>query len=83
MEPLLAFAEISSMQDLDEVAGIAPEERYSYLFDMNCQALDHTYVSPALAETAQFEHVHLNTWQNYDDQVSDHDPSVALLNVCA
>jgi predicted extracellular nuclease len=83
VQPLVDFAGISGMEDLDVVVGIPPEERYSYLFDMNCQTLDHTYVSPALAATAKFEHLHLNTWQNYDDQTSDHDPSIALLNVCA
>lgn len=49
---------------------------------MNSQALDHMYVSPAAGCAAKYEHMHLNTWQNYDDQVSDHDPSVARLNLC-
>ena len=74
--------ERSGLLDLDDVVDIAPEERYTYLFDMNSQALDHIFVSPALDNKAQYEHLHLNTWQNYDDQVSDHDPSVAKLNLC-
>lgn len=70
------------MIDLDEAAGLDPVERYTYLFDMNSQELDHLFVSPSLARGAQLEHLHLNTWQNYDDQTSDHDPSVAKLNLC-
>ena len=49
---------------------------------MNSQALDHMYVSSAVAAGAEYEHLHLNTWQSYDDQVSDHDPSVALVSLC-
>lgn len=51
---------------------------------MNAQALDHMYVSPALAQdkTTRFEHIHINSWAAFDDVVSDHDPSVALFDVC-
>ena len=57
-------------------------ERYTYLFDMNSQALDHMYVSRGVGKKVEYEHMHLNTWQNYDDQVSDHDPSVAKFGLC-
>ncbi|ROT36644.1 endonuclease/exonuclease/phosphatase family protein [Sodiomyces alkalinus F11] len=58
-------------------------ERYSYVFDMNSQQLDHIYVSPALVnEQAKIEHIHLAAWLAYPDLVSDHDPLVAVLNVC-
>lgn len=40
------------------------------------------YVSEGLHRDAKYEHLHLNTWQNNDDQVSDHDPSVARFNLC-
>ncbi|KAL3953330.1 hypothetical protein ACCO45_013273 [Purpureocillium lilacinum] len=82
VQPMRVFAERSGLRDLDELAGLAPEERYTYLFDMNSQALDHMYVSPALGRGARVEHLHVNTWQNFKGQTSDHDPSVALLNVC-
>lgn len=83
MRPLRVFRRKSGLLDLDDVAGIPPAERYTYLYDMNSQALDHMYVSPAVAgRRPRFEHLHLNTWQSYDDQVSDHDPSVALVDVC-
>jgi hypothetical protein len=53
------------------------------LFDMSTQALDHMFVSPALAaNTKGYEHIHVNTWATNTGEVSDHDPSVALLNVC-
>jgi predicted extracellular nuclease len=82
VQPMQVFAEKSGLRDLDELVNMDPVERYTYLFDMNSQALDHVYASPSLKNEAMFEHLHLNTWQNYDDQVSDHDPSVARLNVC-
>jgi len=81
--PLETFKTVSTLQDLDEVARIEKTERYSYLFDMNCQELDHMYVSKALAAEAEFEHIHVNTWVSYADQISDHDPSVARFNVCS
>lgn len=62
--------------------GIDELERYSYLFDMNCQELDHMYVSEALTRGAAKEIIHVNTWASYAGQVSDHDPSVARFNVC-
>ncbi|KAF4119443.1 putative extracellular nuclease [Geosmithia morbida] len=74
VQPLHVFRNVSGLLDLDDVTDMPPTERYTYLFDMNSQALDHMYVSPALAgEEASrplYEHLHLNTWQNYDDQKS-------------
>lgn len=80
---MTTFASKSGLLDADEVAGLAAVERYTYLFDQNSEALDHMYISRGLAKNAQVEHLHLNTWQNYDGQTSDHDPSVAKLNFCA
>lgn len=82
MLPIETFKSVSGLLDLDDVADIDPSNRYTYLFDMNSQALDHMFISPALGKGVSYDHLHLNTWQNYDDQVSDHDPSVAKLNVC-
>ncbi|KAI0100690.1 DNase I-like protein [Hypoxylon sp. NC0597] len=81
--PVTAFASRSGLSDLDAVAAIPPTERYTYLYDMNSQELDHVFVSPALAEGVKgFEHVHVNTWVSYDDATSDHDPSVAKFDIC-
>jgi endonuclease/exonuclease/phosphatase family metal-dependent hydrolase len=49
---------------------------------MNSQELDHMFISQALKPKAQYEHVHINTWVTKAQQISDHDPSVAKLNVC-
>jgi len=76
------FKSVSKLQDLDVVTGIPPTERYSYLFDMNCQELDHMFVSQALTEKAEFEHIHVNTWVTFAAQISDHDPSVARFDMC-
>ena len=73
---------LSGLNDLDAVAGIKPTERYTYLFDMQAQQLDHMFVSDALKKGAEYEHVHVNTWVDRDAQISDHDPSVARLDVC-
>lgn len=66
------------------MVGTPSTERFTFLYDMNCQQLDHTYVSESLAKAeAGVEHLHLNTWLEYDAQASDHDPTVAILDVCA
>ena len=83
VEPLKVLVQESGLVDLDEAAGIEPVERYTYLFDMNSQELDHFFVSKSIADQSpKLEHVHVNTWVSYADQISDHDPSVAQLNVC-
>ncbi|KAL2018602.1 hypothetical protein VTK56DRAFT_572 [Thermocarpiscus australiensis] len=84
VQPMKTFSAISRMVDLDEVAATPVEERYTYVYDMNAQALDHMYVSPALAQsgTARFEHIHVNSWAADADVVSDHDPSIALFDLC-
>ncbi|KAI1805761.1 endonuclease/exonuclease/phosphatase family protein [Daldinia bambusicola] len=82
--PVTSFGTLSGLADLDEAAGIPPAERYTYLYDMNSQELDHIFVSPGLAgaESTRFEHVHVNTWAAYADMTSDHDPSVARFDIC-
>ncbi|KJR84374.1 uncharacterized protein SPSK_08622 [Sporothrix schenckii 1099-18] len=83
VQPVTAFANVSGMVDLDVAAGIPAEERYTYTFDNNMEELDHVFVSSAIAALGpKEEHLHVNTWVSYNDQTSDHDPTVALLNVC-
>jgi predicted extracellular nuclease len=82
VQPMQTFLKRSGLIDLEEAVDLDPTERYTYLFDMNCQSLDHVFISPSLGRGALYEHLHLNTWQNFDDQVSDHDPSVARFNMC-
>jgi len=83
VKPLQTFLDVSGLTDMDNVAGIEKSERYTYLFDMNAQELDHMFVSKALRDNAQFEHVHINTWVDRNAQISDHDPSVARFDVCS
>lgn len=54
---------------------LAPEERYSYVFDGNSQVLDQIIVSTSLLELEPtYDVVHVNA--EFADQASDHDPSV-------
>lgn len=81
--PMETFVDVSGLEDLDVVARIPETERYTYVFGQNSQQLDHMHVSPQIARRrVGFKHVHVSSWVTYADQVSDHDPSVARLNVC-
>ncbi|KAL8927682.1 MAG: hypothetical protein Q9172_001242 [Xanthocarpia lactea] len=85
VEPLERFVEISGLQDLDIVSGLPEVERYTYTFSSSQQQLDHMFVSPQVAkivEREDYAHVHVNTWVAEEDVASDHDPTVASLNVC-
>lgn len=81
--PTQLFEAVSGMVDMDVAAGVPASERYTYTFGQNMQELDHMYVSPAIArKTPELEHIHVNTWVSYADATSDHDPTVARVNVC-
>jgi hypothetical protein len=63
-------------------AGLTPladtlpaNERYTYVFDGNSQALDHILASASLAAVAEYDVVHVNA--EFARQTSDHDPEVA------
>ncbi|MEO3783051.1 lamin tail domain-containing protein [Actinocorallia sp. B10E7] len=63
--------------DLFNLIGTLPEdERYSYVFDGNSQALDHILVSPSI-KGYSYGVVHINT--EFHDKASDHDPQVVHL----
>ncbi len=58
------------------------DERYSFIFQGNSQALDHIMVSDNLAGGAQFDAVHVNSeFAETDARASDHDPLVASLQL--
>ncbi|KAF5013825.1 hypothetical protein FDECE_182 [Fusarium decemcellulare] len=82
VEPIQTFIKESGLIDLDDAAKIPDTERYTYLFDSNCQALDHMFISQELRQGVKYEHLHINTWQDKAGEVSDHDPSVALFDLC-
>ncbi|KAJ2892887.1 endonuclease/Exonuclease/phosphatase [Zalerion maritima] len=86
VEPMTMLEEMTGMRDVDAVLRTPVTERYTYLYDMNTQALDHMLVSPSLQKRRKvrgYEHLHLNSWASDADVVSDHDPSIAVVNVCA
>jgi uncharacterized protein len=57
------------------------EERYSFVFEGNAQALDHILVTPGLFLNAQYDAVHLNSEQpDTPARGTDHDPQLALLS---
>jgi predicted extracellular nuclease len=56
-------------------------ERYSYVFEGNSQVLDQILVSKTLLSSfpVDYDPVHVNA--EFADQVSDHDPQVARLDL--
>ena len=82
VEPLEVFTKVSKLQNAYDAVGTPKTERYSYIFDMNCQQLDHVFVSEALTKKAEFGHIHVSTWVTTAEQVSDHDPSVGRFDIC-
>ena len=47
------------------------------------ESLDHVFVSPVILRGAvAVEHIHANTWATEKAAQSDHDPTVAKVNVC-
>lgn len=68
LQPLLA-AGLTNLTDT-----LPENERYTYAFEGNLQALDHMLVSPNLlgASGLVYDIVHANS--EFTDQVSDHDP---------
>jgi predicted extracellular nuclease/uncharacterized protein YjiK len=60
------------------------EERYSYLFGGNAQALDNFLVSGSLYQNAQFDAVHINAEQpDTAARGTDHDPLIASFQIQA
>jgi uncharacterized protein len=65
-----------ALTDLNRL--LAPEERYSFVFEGNAQALDHILVTAGLAANAQYDAVHLNSEQpDTPARGTDHDPQLA------
>lgn len=60
---------------------LAANERYTYNFQGNAQALDHMFVSTNLLGAASYDVLHINS--EFSDQISDHDPTLLTLNLAA
>jgi predicted extracellular nuclease len=85
--PLLSFLTNSGLREADDVAGVAKNERYTYLFNGASQQLDHMFLSTGITgrrrAEVEVEHVHLNTWVSTGAaQASDHDPTLVRMNLC-
>jgi uncharacterized protein len=62
------------------VGTLPPNERYSYVFEGNSQILDQILGSdPLLARLVEYDVVHVNS--EFAVQASDHEPSVARINM--
>lgn len=72
------------LYDVNEVSGVEPVERYTYVYEQHTQEIDHILVSGAVARRGtEVEHVHVNTWAaSTSERASDHDPTVAKIRVC-
>ncbi len=68
---------VANLDDtLDNLYGkVAEEERCSYIFEGNCQTLDHILVTPNLWNRAEFDPVNINA--GLGTGISDHDALVA------
>jgi predicted extracellular nuclease len=54
-----------------------PEERYSFIFEGNAQALDYIFINKNLANRVlQARFVHVNTFLDFSKAFSDHDPMI-------
>jgi uncharacterized protein len=63
---------------VDLIDTLPENERYSYVYQGNSQALDHILVSESLASHARYDVVHVNA--EFAEQASDHDPAVVLID---
>ena len=85
------FEFVSPVEELETNSGLInltntlPEdERYSFIFQGNSQALDHILVSENLAADAEFDIVHVNSeFAETDSRASDHDPLLTRLTFAA
>jgi len=76
-----AVEEISRPPLVNLTAALPGPTRYSFNFEGSAQLIDHIVVSPALAEGAESEIVHLDSDCPDSLRVSDHDAVVARLRI--
>ncbi|MBI3367037.1 MAG: endonuclease/exonuclease/phosphatase family protein, partial [Burkholderiales bacterium] len=75
----LTTLKTSGLADLVETL-LPADQRFTYNFQGNAQAIDHILVSAALlSDGAKVDVVHINS--EFQTQVSDHDPLVARLHI--
>ncbi|EKM58200.1 uncharacterized protein PHACADRAFT_89044 [Phanerochaete carnosa HHB-10118-sp] len=72
------------LYNINEVAGVEPVERYTYVYEQHMQEIDQVFISAGVARKgAEVEHIHVNTWAaSLGERASDHDPTIARVRVC-
>lgn len=72
------------VSEINELSGVPPVERYTYVYEQHTQELDHIFVSDAITRRGtEVEHIHVNTWaHSVSERASDHDPTVARVRIC-
>jgi predicted extracellular nuclease len=70
-------------KELENLIERLPEnERYTYIFEGNAEALDHILVSPTMAKNlVYFDCIHINAELFPQNRVSDHDPLIAIFRI--
>lgn len=64
------------------ISSLSEEERYTFIFQGNAQALDHMIVDQGLAQNVErFEIVHCNVEFDEERERSDHEPIIASFNI--
>jgi uncharacterized protein len=79
MSPLKALKGGDNPNLINMTESLSPEQRYTYIYEGNAQALDHMLVSENLARQASYDVVHVNT--EFQDYASDHDPVLLKLTL--
>lgn len=75
-------SEILGDQLTNLVETLPADERYSFIFQGNSQALDHMLTSDGLTDGAEFDIVHTNSeFADTSTRASDHDPLLARFNL--
>jgi predicted extracellular nuclease len=72
-------ARLSAAPFEDLLLRLPEPDRYSYVFEGAAQLIDHVVVSPALAEGAEVDVVHVNADCADERRTSDHDPVLVRL----
>jgi len=88
-ERIIVLGDLNDFEFSDAVGTLAGEpmvnlmnrlpqaDRFTYVFQGNSQILDHIIVSPALADGAELEVIHVNSEFPAESRASDHDPVIA------
>ncbi|NSW51620.1 MAG: endonuclease/exonuclease/phosphatase family protein [Anaerolineae bacterium] len=63
---------------VNPIFSLPPNERYTYIYEGNAQALDHILLSAGIhARLTYFNIIHLNSEQPFRERLSDHDAVLA------